>query len=106
RHRLDRHYPADWNREKERHPHDRLCARSRTYRRETADCGDLPGRSAPLPPHHDDDYGSAPGRTATRTRTRGRLRTPPSAWHHDCRRTHRKPNAHLIYHTGDLLLPG
>ena len=78
--RHDRNYPADWHREEERDHDDRFRAGGRTERRdEFAGC-DLPGLSAAVPAHHDDDHVRAAGRDADGARLGRWERSCGSLW--------------------------
>ena len=103
-HRHDRNHPADWHREEERDHDDRFRAGGRTERRdESAGCH-LPGLSAAVPAHHDDDHVRAAGWDADGARLGRGSGVAEASRNCHCRRPRGQPDVDFVHHARDLSL--
>ena len=102
--RHDRDYPADRHREEERDHDDRFRAGGRTQRGdEFAGCH-LPGVSAEVPAHHDDDHVRAAGRAADGAGLGRGSGTAEASRNCDRRRPAGQPDADFVHHARGLSL--
>ena len=100
----DRNYPADRHREEERDHDDRFRAGGRTERRdEFAGCN-LPGLSAEVPAHHDDDHVRDAGWDADGARLGRWSGVAEASRNCYCRRPRGQPDVDFVHHARDLSL--